>query len=116
MLKAITEWMNGDYAGKTMLVLRFVFFLLFIVTSFAVCFGGGLRKKGGESRFAVLSVVTVLALADSGVELSLNFWISRADYFLGQPTALELAKQALENAGIEIPFPQLTVHGTDRSK
>ena len=37
MLRAITEWMNGDYAGKTMLVLRMLFFLLFIVTSFAVC-------------------------------------------------------------------------------
>lgn len=60
--------------------------------------------------------VTVLALADSGVELSLNFWVSRADYFLGKPTALELAKQALDDAGIEIPFPQLTVHGTDRIK
>ena len=35
MLKAITEWMNGDFAGKTMLALRFVFFILFIVT--AVC-------------------------------------------------------------------------------
>ena len=63
MLKAITEWMNGDYAGKTMLVLRFVFFILFIVTSFTVCFGGGLRKKGGENRFAILSVFAVLALS-----------------------------------------------------
>ena len=63
MLKAITEWMNGDYAGKTMLVLRFVFFILFIVTSFTVCFGGGVRKKGGENRFAILSVIAVLALA-----------------------------------------------------
>ena len=63
MLHTITEWMNGAYGGKTMLVLRIVFFLLFIVTSFAVCLGGGLRKKGGEGRFAVLSVFTVLALA-----------------------------------------------------
>ena len=63
MLHTITEWMNGDYAGKTMLVLRLVFFLLFIVTSFAVCLGGGLRKKGGEGRFAVLSFFTVVSLA-----------------------------------------------------
>ena len=27
MLRAITEWMNGDYAGKTMLVLRLLFFI-----------------------------------------------------------------------------------------
>jgi peptidoglycan glycosyltransferase len=63
MLKAITEWMNGDYAGKTMLVLRFLFFVLFIVTSFSVCFGSGVRKKGGENRFAILSAIAVLALA-----------------------------------------------------
>ena len=62
MLKAITEWMNGDYAGKTMLALRLVFFILFIVTSFSVCVGGGLRRKGGANRFAMLSAMTVLAL------------------------------------------------------
>ena len=45
MLKAVTEWMNGDYGGRTMLVLRMAFFILFIATSFSVCFGAGPRKK-----------------------------------------------------------------------
>ena len=63
MLRAITEWMNGDYAGKTMLVLRMLFFLLFIVTSFAVCLGGGTRKKGADNRFAILTALTALGLA-----------------------------------------------------
>ena len=63
MLRAITEWMNGDYAGKTMLVLRLVFFLLFIVTSVAVCLGGGTRKKGAGNRFAALAALTALGLA-----------------------------------------------------
>lgn len=54
--------------------------------------------------------VTVQELGDSGVILSLNFWVARTDYFIGRPTALELAKQALDQAGIEIPFPQVTVH------
>ncbi len=63
MLRAITEWMNGDYAGKTMLALRLVFFLLFIATAFAVCFGGPMRRKGVGNRFAALNVLTALALA-----------------------------------------------------
>ena len=63
MLRAITEWMNGDYAGKTMLVLRMLFFLLFIVTSFAVCLGGGTRKKGADNRFAILPALPALGLA-----------------------------------------------------
>ena len=62
MLRAITEWMNGDYAGKTMLVLRALFFLLFIVTAVAISFGGG-RKKGVATRFAALNILTLLALA-----------------------------------------------------
>ena len=57
--------------------------------------------------------VTVLELADSGVVLNLNFWVNRTDYFIGRPTALEIAKQALEQASIEIPFPQVTVHQSD---
>ncbi len=63
MLRAITEWMNGDYAGKTMLVLRMLFFLLFIVTTFAVCAGGSPRKKDSGNRFAILAVLTALGLA-----------------------------------------------------
>ena len=59
--------------------------------------------------------VTVQSLADSAVVLSLNFWVSRTDYFLGTPTALETAKQALDAAGLEIPFPQVTVHAADKS-
>lgn len=59
--------------------------------------------------------VTVQSLADSGVVLSFNFWVKRTDYFLGAPTALELAKQALGDAGIEIPFPQVTVHSAEKA-
>ncbi len=61
MLRALTEWMNGDYAGRTMLVLRMLFFLLFIATSFAVCLAP--RKKGAGNRFAILAALTALGLA-----------------------------------------------------
>lgn len=60
MLSYLTEWMNGPYAGKTILVLRIAFFLLFIVTSVFVCFGGGKKNK---NNFILLSVLFSLALA-----------------------------------------------------
>ena len=63
MLNSITEWMNGPYAGKTMLVLRMAFFILFIITSLVVCFGREIRKKKGPNGFLLLSVLTSLALA-----------------------------------------------------
>ena len=63
MLRAITEWMNGDYAAGTLIVLRLVFTLLLVVTVFAVLRAGGPRRKGGEGRFAALSALTVIALA-----------------------------------------------------
>lgn len=55
--------------------------------------------------------VTVSALADSGVELSVNVWVKRADYFGTRGVILEISKQALDEAGVEIPFPQIVVHG-----
>ena len=54
--------------------------------------------------------VTVKELADSGVLLSVNVWVDKADYFLAPPQVMECAKNALDAAGIEIPFPQIVVH------
>lgn len=55
--------------------------------------------------------VVVTELADSGVNLELRAWLrdphtEREALF----DLTEIAKLALDRAGIEIPFPQLTVH------
>ena len=51
-LQFLTDWFNGPYAGKTILVMRILFFVLFIGTAFSLCFGGAdsakrpARRKG----------------------------------------------------------------------
>ena len=54
--------------------------------------------------------VTVNALGESGMELMLNVWVSEFDYFTAQPELRELVKHSLDEAGVEIPFPQVVVH------
>ena len=58
--------------------------------------------------------VVVTALADSSVNIQLRVWL-RDPYKERQATfaMIELAKIALDEAGIEIPFPQRTLHLPD---
>lgn len=49
-------------------------------------------------------------LADSSVELGVRCWLNNADYWPGKWRILENCKYALDEAGIEIPFPQIDVH------
>ncbi len=55
-------------------------------------------------------VVEVLELADSSVNLAVRPYVSVGDYWGLHFTLLPLIKKSLDEAGIEIPFPQQDVH------
>ncbi len=50
------------------------------------------------------------ALSDSQVTINFRPWSSTKDYWTVRSKALVEVKKALDSAGIEIPFPQITVH------
>jgi small conductance mechanosensitive channel len=53
----------------------------------------------------------VTALRDSAVEMALQAWTKSDDYWQTKADVLQAAKEALDAAGIEIPFPhQVAVH------
>ena len=54
--------------------------------------------------------VVVGGLNDSQVTINVRPWAACADYWGVYSTTLQSVKLALDKAGIEIPFPQLTVH------
>lgn len=55
-------------------------------------------------------MVVVDELADSCIKLLVRCWFMNEDYWEGKWRITEACKYALDNAGIEIPFPQLDVH------
>ncbi|MDZ7851008.1 MAG: mechanosensitive ion channel family protein [Halodesulfurarchaeum sp.] len=58
--------------------------------------------------------VRVTSLGDSSVGLQARIWIenpSRADFVLTQSEFVKSTKEALEAAGIDIPYPQRVLHG-----
>ena len=92
----------------------------------SVKFSVSYQSSIAAARYALLTAVTPLPfvmktpepavlvheLGDHGVELMLNVWVEKTDYFTSQSVLLETAKNALTDAGIEIPFPQIVVHGS----
>ncbi|MDA7985001.1 MAG: mechanosensitive ion channel family protein [Alphaproteobacteria bacterium] len=54
--------------------------------------------------------VWVVALADSGVDLSLRVWVRRDDFVPVLREILLLVKERLDAEGVEIPFPQRVIH------
>ncbi len=55
-------------------------------------------------------LVFVDELADSSVNLGVICWFRQNDYWIGKWRVTENCKLALDEAGIEIPYPQLDVH------
>lgn len=56
------------------------------------------------------NTIAVAELADSSVNFVVRSWAKTADYWTVYFELLETIKVELDNAGIEIPFPQLSVH------
>jgi small conductance mechanosensitive channel len=54
--------------------------------------------------------VAVAELADSSVNLVVRPWVNSSDYWTARFELMESIKKALDEAGIEIPFPQIDVH------
>ena len=49
-------------------------------------------------------------LGESSIDLILRFWVNTENYWPVRYQMLKDVKQALDENGIEIPFPQLDVH------
>ena len=54
--------------------------------------------------------IGVSELADSSVNFVVRPWVKTSDYWPVHFDLLETIKIELDKAGIEIPFPQLSVH------
>ncbi len=54
--------------------------------------------------------VYVGALADSSVNLTLRFWARNENFWAAHFHTMETLKYRFDQEGIEIPFPQLTLH------
>lgn len=54
--------------------------------------------------------IGVLELADSSVNFAVRPWVKTSDYWPVYFNLMENIKVELDNAGIEIPFPQMSVH------
>lgn len=57
--------------------------------------------------------VYVDALADSSVNLSLRFWANNSDFWEAHFEVIEETKLAFDEAGIEIPFPQVVQYNKE---
>ncbi len=69
----------------------------------------GIKEKLPYALLEPEPVVWVTALADSSVNLKVLIWHPRDDIGEIYPVALKVIKSALDNASIEIPFPQRVI-------
>lgn len=60
-------------------------------------------------------MVVVTSLGDSSVNLAFRFWTKTPDLWPVTFDFLEAAKERLTEAGVEIPYPQRTVHLVQKS-
>lgn len=65
--------------------------------------------KEGEEKAPTNPTVVVTSLGDSSVNLGIRSWAKTEDYWTVYNELIEELKYKLDEAGIEIPFPQRTV-------
>lgn len=70
-----------------------------------------IAKEEPKALMSPEPVVYVEELADSSVNLSLRYWCQNADYADCYFGTIEAIKTRFDQAGIEIPFPQMQVSG-----
>ena len=70
----------------------------------------GLAKADSRVLTDPASTIAVAELADSSVNLVFRPWVKTADYWDVRFDLTEKIKNALDEAGISIPFPQQDVH------
>ena len=58
-------------------------------------------------------VVVISELADSSVNIRVMVWIDRRDFFEARSRLVAVIKSCLDEAGIDIPYPQIVVHDAD---
>lgn len=77
-------------------------------------------KKSLEKQPYVLRepepVVETESLGDSSVNLKVLAWIPRDEWDNVGPVLLKVIKKSLDEEGIEIPFPQRTIHYAENTK
>lgn len=105
---ANTSLINYTHQGKRMVE---------IITGIA--YGADLKRAKEAIRNAALAdpdrlqndscEVFVSELADSSVNIGVRFWVSAENYWHARWRVIEQIKYALDEAGIEIPFPQMDV-------
>ena len=67
-------------------------------------------NKDPRSHKEPAAIVALLGLGDSSVDLQVRIWCNASDYWDLKFTMTQAIKEALDAAGIEIPFPQRVVH------
>lgn len=60
--------------------------------------------------------IAVTELGANGVTLTALFWVDQSDYFGAPSKLLESVKASFDEAGIEIPYPQLSIHSPAKSR
>lgn len=62
------------------------------------------------------AVIMLGELAESSVDINVRPWVNTADYWPVRADLLENIKQAFDDNGISIPFPQRELHVYDKSE